>query len=42
MRRRARGDKVWLAIGTLRWLQTKESLRQRVKCREWQANCARY
>lgn len=38
IRRRARADKVWLAIGTLRSLQTEEALRERVEYYQRQAH----
>jgi hypothetical protein len=37
-RRRARTDKVWLAIGILRSLQTEEALRERVEYYQRQAH----
>src|SRR5690242_9086969 len=38
IRRRVRIDKVWLAIGTLRLLQTEEALRERVEYYQRQAH----
>jgi hypothetical protein len=38
IRRRVRADKVWLAIGTLRSLQTEEALRERVEYHQRKAH----